>query len=136
MHSPDDVLQHAETTKLIDFDQPVGILMIAMTHFLTVDERPSVMGRLRDALAPGSHLTVTHVTTDDKAPEAVAQIEAVYATTPTPIYFRDRANIEEFFAGFELVEPGLVTPDDWRPDPDDPAPEATKWLYAGVGRKP
>jgi O-methyltransferase involved in polyketide biosynthesis len=136
MHSPDDVLQHAETTKLIDFDQPVGILMIAMTHFLTVDERPSVMGRLRDALAPGSHLTVTHVTTDGKAPEAVAQIEAVYATTPTPIYFRDRASIEEFFDGFELVEPGLVTPDTWRPDPDDPAPEATKWLYAGVGRKP
>jgi hypothetical protein len=136
MHSPDDVLQHAETTKLIDFDQPVGILMIAMTHFLTVDERPSVMGRLRDALAPGSHLTVTHVTTDGKEPEAVAQIEAVYATTPTPIYFRDRATIEEFFDGFELVEPGLVTPDNWRPDPDDPAPEATKWLYAGVGRKP
>ncbi|MGH3374575.1 MAG: SAM-dependent methyltransferase [Actinoallomurus sp.] len=135
MHRPEDVLQHAETTRLIDFSQPVGVLMIAMVHFLTLEERSTVMGRLCDALAPGSHLTATHVTTDGKAADAVAQIEAVYATTPTPIYFRDRQEIAAFFDGFELVEPGLVTPDAWRPDPEDPAPGATKWLYGAVGRK-
>jgi hypothetical protein len=60
LHNPDDVLGHAETTRLIDFDEPVGILLIAMVHFLTSEERPKVMGRLRDALAPGSHITATH----------------------------------------------------------------------------
>lgn len=136
MHQPEEVLEHPETTRLIDFSQPVGVLMIAMVHFLTVEERPAVMRRLYDALAPGSHLTATHVTTDGKQAEAVAQIEAVYATTPTPIFFRDRADIGAFFDGYELVEPGLVTLDEWHLDPADPAPNATKWLYGAVGRKP
>jgi S-adenosyl methyltransferase len=70
-----------------------------------------------------------------KSADAVAQIEAVYATTPTPIYFRDSAEIGRFFDGYALVEPGLVTLDAWRPDPADQAPGATKWLYGAVGRK-
>jgi hypothetical protein len=135
MHRPDEVLQHPQTTKLIDFDEPVGVLMIAMVHFLTVEERSAVMGRLHDALVPGSHLTATHVTTDGKSAAAVAQIETVYATTPTPIYFRDHKEIAQFFDGYDLVDPGLVTLDVWRPDPQDPAPEATGWLYGAVGRK-
>lgn len=135
MHRPAEVLGHPETVKLIDFNEPVGVLMIAMVHFLTIEEQKTVMGQLRDALAPGSFLTATHVTTDDKSPDAVMRIESVYATTPTPIYFRDRDTIAHFFDGFDLVDPGLVTVDAWRPDPQDPAPEPTRWLYGGVGRK-
>ncbi|MFG1703743.1 SAM-dependent methyltransferase [Nonomuraea sp. M3C6] len=136
MRHPAEVLGHPETVKLIDFHEPVGVLMIAMTHFLTMDERPSIMGHLRDALPSGSHLTATHVTRDGHSADAVAQIETVYAATPTPIYFREHAEVARFFDGFDLVDPGLVTIDTWRPDPDDPAPAATKWLYGGVGRKP
>lgn len=135
MHRPAEVLEHPETVKLIDFNRPVGVLMIAMVHFLTIEERKAVMGQLRDVLAPGSFLTATHVTTDGKSPDAVMGIESVYATTPTPIYFRDRDTIGRFFDGFDLVDPGLVTIDAWRPDPEDPAPEPTRWLYGGVGRK-
>ncbi|TDC04280.1 hypothetical protein E1267_23375 [Nonomuraea longispora] len=136
MRRPADVLGHPETVKLIDFSEPVGVLMIAMVHFLTLDERGPIMRQLLDALPSGSHLTATHVTTENHPPEAVAQIEAVYATTPTPIFFRGREEIARFFDGFDLVEPGLVTIDDWHPDPSDPAPQPTKWLYGGVGRKP
>ena len=136
MRDPDSVLRHPETTKLIDFDEPVGVLLIAMIHFLTLDERPRIMGRLRDALPSGSHIAATHVTSDDRPPAAVEQIESVYATTPTPIFFRERAEIARFFDGFELVDPGLVTVDAWRRDPAEPAPEATRWLYGAVGRKP
>jgi hypothetical protein len=135
MRRPAEVLEHPQTRKLIDFNAPVGVLLIAMVHFLTIDERPRIMGDLRDALAPGSHITATHATVDGKSAEAVAQIEAVYATTPTPLYFREHAEVARFFDGFELVEPGLVTLDGWRPDPDDPAPAATKWMYGAVGRK-
>ncbi|MEV4012640.1 SAM-dependent methyltransferase [Nonomuraea angiospora] len=136
MRRPADVLGHPETVKLIDFNEPVGVLMIAMVHFLTLEERASVMGQLRHALVAGSHLTATHVTVDGHSADAVAQIETVYAATPTPIYFREHADVASFFDGFDLVDPGLVTIDTWHPDPADPAPAATRWLYGGVARKP
>jgi hypothetical protein len=81
MRRPEEVLEHPETTRLIDFTRPVGVLLIAMIHFITLADRPRIMGRLRDALPPGSHVTATHVTTDGHPAEAVAQIERVYATT-------------------------------------------------------
>ncbi|MFC5752733.1 SAM-dependent methyltransferase [Actinomadura rugatobispora] len=138
MRRPAEVLEHARRTGLIDFSAPVGVLMIAMTHFLTLDERGAVMRTLRDALAPGSHLAATHVTTEGHSAEAVEQIETVYATTPTPIYFRSKADIAPFFEGFGLVEPGLVTIDAWNPEgdlQDEPLKDVGTWLYGGVGRK-
>ncbi|GAA3978691.1 SAM-dependent methyltransferase [Actinomadura viridis] len=138
MHRPEGVLGHPETTRVIDFGAPVGVLMIAMIHFLTLEERGPVMGRLLDALAPGSHLAATHVTREGHAPEAVEQIEAVYATTPTPIYFRGKPEIAGFFEGLHLVEPGLVTIDRWDPESDTrdrPAEDVGTWLYGAVGRK-
>ncbi|WP_243716195.1 SAM-dependent methyltransferase [Actinomadura darangshiensis] len=137
MHRPAEVLGHAERTGLIDFAAPVGVLMIAMTHFLTLDEREGVMAPLRGALAPGSHLAATHVTTEGHAAAAVEQIEAAYAATPTPIYFRSKTDIAPFFDGFTLVDPGLVTIDGWNPEDDDadkPVKDVGKWLYGGVGR--
>jgi hypothetical protein len=135
MRRPSEALEHPETKRLIDFTQPVGVLLIAMIHFIAFADRPRIMGHLRDMLPPGSHVTATHVTTDGHSAEAVAQIERVYAMTPTPIYFREHAEVACFFDGLELVEPGLVTIDAWHPDPDDPAPSATRWLYGAVGRK-
>ncbi|MEV4108971.1 SAM-dependent methyltransferase [Nonomuraea sp. NPDC049695] len=136
MRQPAAVIGHPETAKLIDFSEPVGVLMIAMVHFLTMDEQSRIMGELRDVLSSGSHFAATHVTRDGHSADSVAQIEAVYAATPTPIYFREHAEVARFFDGFDLVDPGLVTIDTWHPDPDDPAPAATRWLYGGVGRKP
>ncbi|MFI6076881.1 SAM-dependent methyltransferase [Actinoplanes sp. NPDC051343] len=135
LRDPADVIGRDEVRKLIDFDQPVGVLLIAMTHFLRDDERDEVMGELRKSLVPGSHLATTHVTRDRHSAEAVEGVEAVYRKTPTPIFFRTHDEIARFFDGFDLVEPGLVTVDEWRPDPADPAPEATRWLYGGVGRR-
>lgn len=135
MRRPDEVLRHPETTQLIDFTRPVGVLLIAMIHFIELEDRERIMSHLRGALPAGSHLTATHVTTDGHSADAVAKIEDVYATTPTPIYFRDHAEIAKFFDGYDLTDPGLVTVDSWRPDPQDPAPAATRWLYGAVGRK-
>jgi hypothetical protein len=135
MRRPEEVLEHPQTMRLIDFTRPVGVLLIAMVHFITLGDRPRIMGCLRDALPPGSHVTATHVTMDGHPAEAVAQIERVYATTPTPIHFREHAEVARFFDGLELADPGLVTIDTWRPDPGDPAPPATRWLYGAVGRK-
>ncbi|EXG81681.1 Protein of unknown function (DUF574) [Cryptosporangium arvum DSM 44712] len=136
LREPRKVIEHPDVRELIDFDRPVGVMLIAMTHFLRTDEFDPVIGALRDALAPGSHLAATHVTVDNHPPEAVDGVEAAYRATPTPIYFRREDEIAAVFAGFELVEPGLVTIDKWRPDPVDPAPEPTHWLIGGVGRRP
>jgi O-methyltransferase involved in polyketide biosynthesis len=135
LRDPADVVGRDEVRELIDFGEPVGVLLIAMTHFLRDDERDEVMTKLRESLVPGSYLASTHVTVDNHSAEAVEGVEAVYRKTPTPIFFRTRAEIARFFDGFDLVEPGLVTVDEWRPDSADPAPEATRWLYGGVGRR-
>jgi hypothetical protein len=136
LRHPEDVLGNDDVRRLIDFSRPVGVLLIAMTHFLREEEREPVMGVLRDALAPGSCLAATHVTVDNHSREAVEGVEAAYRKTPTPIFFRRHDEIARFFGGFDLVEPGLVTVDRWRPDPADPAPAPTGWLYGGVGRRP
>jgi S-adenosyl methyltransferase len=135
LRDPADVVGRDEVRRLINFDEPVGVLLIAMTHFLRDDERDSVMSDLRKSLVPGSYLATTHVTVDEHSAEAVDGVEAVYRKTPTPIFFRTHQEIARFFDGFELVDPGLVTVDAWRPDPADPAPDATRWLYGGVGRR-
>lgn len=136
--SAETVLNHPETIKLIDFNEPVGVLMLAMIHFLSDEERTTVMGRLRDALAPGSFLAATHVTGDHQSQDQIARVEAVYAKAQTTIYVRSHAEIARFFDGFELVSPGVVPLDSWRPDPSEtiPGPRLTSWAYAAVGRKP
>jgi O-methyltransferase involved in polyketide biosynthesis len=135
LRDPADIVGRDEVRELIDFDEPVGVLLIAMTHFLRDDERDEVMTKLRESLVPGSYLAGTHVTVDNHSAEAVEGVEAVYRRTPTPIFFRTRDEIARFFDGFGMVEPGLVTVDAWRPDPADPPPEATRWLYGGVARR-
>jgi hypothetical protein len=135
LRDPVDVIEHDEVRQLIDFTQPVGVLLIAMTHFLRDEEREPVMSVLRESLVPGSYLAGTHVTVDNHSSEAVEGVEAVYRKTPTPIFFRRHDEIARFFDGFELTAPGLVTVDQWQPDPADPAPAPTRWLYGGVGRR-
>jgi O-methyltransferase involved in polyketide biosynthesis len=135
MRRPAEVIGSGKVRSLIDFSQPVGVLLIAMTHFLTPQQREPVMATLRESLVPGSLLALTHVTGDGHPADAVAGVEEAYRSTPTPIYFRTHAEVSQFFDGYVLVEPGLVTVDAWRPDTADPAPDATRWLYGGLGRR-
>jgi hypothetical protein len=136
MRRPAEIIGSSDVCSLIDFSQPVGVLLIAMTHFLADEQREPVMTTLRESLAPGSLLALTHVTGDGHPADAVAGVEDAYRRTPTSIYFRTRAEVNRFFDGYTLIEPGLVTVDAWHPDPADPAPGATRWLYGGLGRRP
>jgi hypothetical protein len=133
MREPASILGHPETQRLIDFDEPLGVLLIAMTHFLTLDERPDVMGALRAGLPAGSYVAISHATTEDRDPNVYRAIQEVYESTPTPLYFRSAAEIGLFFEGFDLVQPGLVPLHRWRPDPADDSP-ATGWAWGGVGK--
>lgn len=138
LRDPDSILTSPTTHRLLDFDQPVGLLMVCAAHFIADDADPvGLLGRYRAALAPGSYLALSHLTADSGAAEMDALVE-VMRGSKDPIHPRSRAQITELFAGFELVEPGLVSVAEWRPrssgDGGD-LPERDQVL-AGVGVKP
>jgi SAM-dependent methyltransferase len=137
LRRPEQVIADPETRRLLDLEQPLGLLMVAVLHFVPDDDDPAgILAEYRDALAPGSHLVVSHGTQGDR-PELGASMQALYARSANPLTSRDRDEIASLFAGFELVPPGVVYVPEWRPDPVEEAddqPERSLTL-AGVGRK-
>jgi SAM-dependent methyltransferase len=124
---------------LIDFSQPAGLLLVAVLHFVGDSDDPwRIVATLRDALAPGSYLVLSHATNESR-PELVHAAEKVYQNSaPAAGRTRSRAEILRFFDGFDLVDPGLVYVPQWRPDApgDVPADPSALWFLVGVGRKP
>jgi trans-aconitate methyltransferase len=133
----DDVLDAEPTRRLLDFDQPIGLLAITVGHFIAPDANlHGVFARYRDALPPGSYLALTHFTDDFDGARAEQIVDAM-RSSPDSVYPRTRREVLELFTGYELVEPGLVTTSTWRPG-DGPASQhdsGRDGLYAGVGRR-
>jgi hypothetical protein len=131
------VLGHPETQRMIDFSQPVGILMVALLHFVPESADPAgLVARYRQAVVPGSYLALSHGTADQQGDRGPS-MEKLYARSANPLVSRDHGAIVGFFAGFDLVEPGVVFVPQWRPDPDalpTTTPPARTATYAGVGR--
>ncbi|MGI5328237.1 SAM-dependent methyltransferase [Actinomadura nitritigenes] len=135
---PADVLDHPTVRKMIDFDEPVGLLLVAVLHFVTDAQDPGgVLAELTAPLAPGSHLAVSHGTHKRETGEAVAKVyrRAVAQGEPT---LRTAEEVGAFFTGFDLVDPGLVHGPLWRPDSPDEVPDDPSrfWFLVGVARKP
>jgi hypothetical protein len=136
LRHPDAILNHPRIRALLDFDRPIGILLVAILHAIADRDDPfGLVRRLVGAAAPGSYLALSHGTADSR-PAEVGEAKRLTDQTTTPVTIRDRARVEGFFAGLELVDPGLVWAPQWRPDyPQDVIePERTS-LYVGVGRK-
>lgn len=131
---PEAILDHPQTRALLDLDQPVGLLLVAVLHYLPDQDDPyQVVARLRQALYPGSYLAISHPTADGR-PAQAQQVVAMSRQTATPATARTRAQVERFFSGLELVEPGLVWAPQWRPDfPDEVEQPERSSNYAGVG---
>lgn len=137
LRDPEAVLGSRVTRELLDFDQPLGLLMVCVLHFVAPDADPvGLIGRYRDALAPGSYLALSHLTAESGAAEMDALVE-VMRSSKNPIHPRSRAQITELFTGFELLAPGVVSIADWRPrsaGDDCDVPERNQVL-AGAGIK-
>jgi len=136
---PDQLLCDPDVLKMLDFHQPMAVLLVAFVHFIADDEQALRLVRsYRDAIAPGSYLVISHPT-DAFTPERSARTQTVYNRATSPVTLRARERIERFFEGFDLVEPGLVPTPAWRPDSRDELfvnePERGQ-AYAGVARKP
>lgn len=131
------VLDDPVTRSLLDFSRPVGLLVVALLHFVPDERRPAeVLARYRDALAPGSHLVVSHASADG-APDRAGGHQALYRRTATPMTMRSRAEVEALLDGFSLVEPGVVFLPQWRPDDPVTAGDHPERFtgYAVVGRR-
>jgi len=135
MRRPAEIIDDPQVRQLIDFAEPVGLLMVSALHCLSeADEPYRVVATLRDALAPGSHLVVSHVTGND---EITSGASAIYDKTSAGMNHRGRDEILRFFTGFEILDPGLVRLDEWRPDGALPliSTAGRDYFYCGVGRK-
>jgi hypothetical protein len=140
----DVLLTHPETQRLIDFGQPVGLLMVAVTQFLPDADDPWDMVRQYvDALASDSYLALSAPTNDHKVDWRVDQTVAVYASSTIPTNVpRTKGEIERFFNGLEIIAPyegaGPVVAHIGLWGAEDPGfaeDDASRWFYAAVGRK-
>jgi hypothetical protein len=135
---PNAVLDAPETKRLIDFAEPVGLLAISLLHYVAPRQDPhGVMRRYRDALTAGSYLGISHGGSDIDSWDVGSAVDQINRSSPDGAYLRTRAEVLDLLTGFELVEPGLVTTSQWRPDRPDEAAEYRKYdvIYGGVGRK-
>jgi SAM-dependent methyltransferase len=133
VREPEKILADGRVSGLIDFSQPAGLLLVAVLHFITDAENPArIVATLRDALAPGSYLVLSHGTTEDR-PTVARAAEKVYGqAVAAPLRMRSRAELLPLFEGFELIEPGLVPIPRWRPDPGDPDAADTGRFWGGL----
>jgi S-adenosyl methyltransferase len=143
LRQPDAILGHPEVRKLIDFERPIALLLLAILHFVPDDQDPQgIVARFRDALPPGSYLAISHASMDiperpDMSPaqmaEMGAKVKRLYQLPTASIVYRTRAQVERFFDGFDLVDPGLVEIQRWRPD--DQSSLLPGGFYGGVGHR-
>jgi hypothetical protein len=135
LRNPSHILASSALRTLINFDEPVAILLVAILHFVKYDENPyGIVGRLKDAMVPGGYLVLSHVTSDDIPPEAAKRAQELYEHATAPGVARTRAEIIPFFDGLEIMPPGLVNVASWRGDWMATEPGRTIF-YAGVGKQ-
>jgi S-adenosyl methyltransferase len=135
LRDPRSILDHPGTRKLIDFGQPLAVLLVAVLHFISDDDDPStIVAAIRDTLWPGSYLVLSHVTGDIRS-ESAANAAVHYKKVTSGATLRGRDEILRFFAGLELIDPGLVQVPQWRSGGPEPADAGKVWILGGVGRK-
>ena len=119
LRRPADILADPKLREMLDLSQPVALMLVAVLHFIPGDgQAQPLVQRLMAALPSGSYLAVTHGTTDFLPAAERAAYKELLATGKSDIWPRDRAEFTALFDGLDLVEPGIVLPTQWRPDPD------------------
>jgi hypothetical protein len=126
----------AEARATLDFRQPVAVMMVDLLNFIEDDEAvASTMTELIAAVPSGSYFVIMHPASD-LDPALPAAEKRWNQLAPQHVRLRSRADLAGLLAGLELVEPGLVTVPEWRPDEAEPVPSEPIPLYAVVARKP
>jgi O-methyltransferase involved in polyketide biosynthesis len=134
IRDPDIILEQAART--IDFSKPVAVILLGVLYMIPDDDLPYAnVAAYVDALAPGSYLAISHPASDIDAEAAAAAARQYDRSLPTTQTNRSRAQVTRFFDGLELLPPGVVQLNRWRPDPGDADPGIEISSWAGIGRK-
>ena len=144
LREPDEILNHSDLGKMIDFNQPVALCMTAVMQFVSDADDPwTLLARYVNELAPDSYLSLSHLTDDYKPPAAAEGFRAVFDSATDHMYFRSEAKVARFFNGLEMVspyagaDPGVTFAGFWGCEDVELADsEGSRWLYCGVARKP
>lgn len=131
LRDPARLLGDQQLRATVNLDKPVGLLLVAVMHFVEISIAPEVVRCYVEKLAPGSHFGFSVATREGVDAEVTRQVEMVYRATQSPIVFRTRAQIEELTDGLDLLEPGLTEVTRWRAN-DTPG---KMHMLAGVGVK-
>jgi hypothetical protein len=133
LRETEKILDHARG--LLDFSQPVAVMLVAVLHLIGPEDHPyGIVSQLMDAVPPGSYLLLSHVASDIE-PEKMAEMgKRLNRLLAQKGYYRSQAEVTDFFAGLELVPPGVVPVQHWRQDSEvEGARKAAMW--GGVARK-
>lgn len=132
LRRPAEILDAAKRT--LDFSEPIGLMLLGVVnHLMDDDEAYPVVRELVDALPPGSFLVLTHSTAEVHGEPMLRAMRETTERGGTPIRARTAAEIEGLFAGTTLLDPGVVTCSQWRPDITGGTPKPV-YLFGGVGR--
>lgn len=133
----EQILEHPDTQRLIDFTEPVAALYISFLHCIPdADDPPGIVRRTMDRLPSGSYLAISHLVSDDPAVRSKITDFIVGATGGNWGRVRQEEDVRALFRGLELVDPGLVEVTTWRPDGGEEE-QTFEWIeYGGVARKP
>ncbi|WP_043728419.1 SAM-dependent methyltransferase [Kutzneria sp. 744] len=134
----DSVLSHPETLRLLDFSQPLAVLMLQVLPFIPDSDDPGrVVASYRDACVSGSYLALAHSLSFDYWPGAVAEAVDMYTKSTHPLNLRSPDQVAAFFAGYDVVDPGVVFTAVWRPEKPVSDDEAVgSRAVAGLGLLP
>jgi S-adenosyl methyltransferase len=138
LRSPEQIVSCPLLREVLDFSQPIALMLIAVLHFLRDEDKPDeAVGTLLDALPPGSYLAASHMSMEHD-PVSMSGGQQAYLDAGITMHARDSDQFARMvFSGLEMVPPGVVLVSEWRPDSRAPRPTpAEVGCYGGIGRKP
>ncbi len=126
-----------QAARTLDFSQPVAVMLLAVLHFIPDSDSPhAIVARLMEAMPPGSYLVISHASNDIMAETVAAGTDTCNEHSAVSITPRGEAEVTRFFAGLDLVPPGVTALGQWRPGPVSVGALPRLPTYSGVGRKP
>ena len=132
---PEKILSDPAVRDTLDWSQPVALLLVAVLHFVEDAEDPyAIVRQLVSALPTGSYLVLSHATFDPLEPETIAAMNAVNQGNKPTFNPRSLAEVSRFFDGLELLDPGIISLADWRPEPGPRPTPAETTGYGAVAR--